>query len=361
MNIASHIIAALNGPQVTEVEKKLILKEKILGFILFSRNIECADQLISLNQELKALAREAHHRILLCVDQEGGRVKRLPEPFSQIRSMREWATIDSQTKHPDLFFQLGKILGSEVKAAGFDINFAPLVDIDLNKDNPIIGDRSFSHNPETVYRMARDLSRGLLSESTIPCLKHFPGHGNTTKDSHKDLPVDERSLKEIIKTDLVPYEKLIEENLAPSIMTAHVLYPKIDKNHPATLSRIILQDLLRSKLKYNHVVFSDDMMMKAIADHHDIYQATLSFMDCGGDVALICEKPELTQEMIERFRKEKVQNGFLSKMRQSQKRIASLFMIVPTKEKFASYQKVTQKNQETLLKLQSQHSTCQRG
>lgn len=276
-----------------------------MGFTLFSRNVENATQLIELNKELKALAKQAGYDIVLAVDQEGGKVERLPSPFSKIKSMRDWGDIFAKTGRVEPLFELGKILGSEVRAAGFNLDFAPVVDVDLHSANPIIGNRAFSPYPEVVYKLARQVIRGLMHEGVIPCLKHFPGHGATTKDSHVELPHDNRPAEKIFKYDITPFKKLIDENLAPTIMTAHVVYSQLDIKNPATLSEKILKEILRKKLNYDGMIFSDDLLMKAVFDHHDLFSASQRFFHCGGDVVLICKHPELTLELIEKFAKDK--------------------------------------------------------
>lgn len=309
MTIASHILAGLDGTTLTSLERDLILKHKVLGFTLFKRNIESLEQLQVLTTEIKALARQAGYEILLAVDHEGGRVFRLPEPFTRIPPMRKWGEHFEETGDVVPVFELGKILASEASLAGFNLNFAPVCDLDLNEKNPIIGDRAFSTNKEIVFKLARQVILGHQKLGMFTCLKHFPGHGATSLDSHEALPIDERSESEITDLDIYPYQRLVAEGLADSIMTAHVVYPKIDKDNPATLSEIILEGILRKKLHYDGVIFSDDLLMKAIADHHGIPAAAKKFFLCGGDAALICKHPELTLETIERLEAEISQNA----------------------------------------------------
>lgn len=343
MSLGQHFLAALDGPQISPLERDLILKHKVLGFTLFKRNIESAQHVLELNNELKALAQQAGYDLIIAVDQEGGRVFRLPEPFTQIPPMRHWA----QFLQNDLkkFHELGLILGNEVAAAGFTLDFAPVVDIDTNPNSPIIGDRSFSENPEQVFLAAREVIRGLIDTGIIPCLKHFPGHGATTQDSHHELPHDDRSLDDMEKVDLVPYQKLITENLAPTIMTAHVVYPQIDKENPATLSQKIIQEILREKLKYNGVIFSDDMLMKAIFDNHDLATACTDFFLCGGDAVLICKQPELSVEVIEKLTKDASLTQILAV---AQKRLSSLKKCFPPISNNLNFAEIAKRNQEKI-------------
>ncbi len=324
MTISSHILAAIDGPTLTPLERELILKHKVLGFTLFKRNIESLEQVQALNAEIKSLAKQAGYEIILAVDHEGGRVFRLPEPFTKIPAMRLWGNLFDQTADAALAFELGKTLGSEASLAGFNLDFAPVVDVDLNEINPIIGDRAFSKSTEAVYKMARQVIRGLNAAGVLTCLKHFPGHGATEKDSHEELPIDDRGVDELEKIDLVPYAKLISEGLVDSVMTAHVVYPKIDAANPATLSQKIITGILRDKLKYTGVIFSDDLLMKAIADNYGIYEAALQFFKAGGDAILVCKKPELTLEIIERFDKEKKLAGIDSHLAAAKARLNNL-------------------------------------
>lgn len=350
-DIAQHILAALNGTQITPLERDLILKEKILGFTLFKRNIESAAQLAELTCELKTLARQAAYELILAVDQEGGRVFRLPEPFSKIPPMRWWGDLFEKTGAVKPLFELGRILGSEVITAGFDLDFAPVVDVDGHADNPVIADRSFSKSPQVVYKLARQVIRGLITENVIPCLKHFPGHGATTQDSHEVLPQDNRDLSQLEETDLFPFKQLIAEQLAPTIMTAHVVYPKVDADAPATLSKKWLNDILRKKLNFNGVLFSDDLLMNAIKNNYKIDKAALRFFECGGDVALIGNEPEKTLEVIRKLRNNK---ALASRLQASAQRIKNLKQNFPEhKKSHVPLENVIEKNTRVLERLVS--------
>lgn len=295
--LGQHFLAGFDGFAVTPVVRDLILKDKILGFTLFKWNIESAEQLQALNAELQALARQAGYELILAVDQEGGRVARLPIPFTKIPPMQVLAKI-SENAGAKIFYELGKVLGSEVRLAGFNLDFAPVVDINSNPKNPIIGDRAFGSDAATVTRAAREVIRGLITEGVIPCLKHFPGHGDTIADSHLELPQDGRALADLLNVDIAPYRDLIAAGLAPTLMTAHVLYPEIDAKHPATLSETVITEILRGDLQYDGIIFSDDFLMKAIDDHWELSEAAERFFAIGGDVVLICKEPERTRAII---------------------------------------------------------------
>jgi beta-glucosidase-like glycosyl hydrolase len=299
MRFGRHFYGGLVGTSLTDLERDLILKHQIGGFTLFARNIESAEQLRALNDEIISLADQAGYQIVLAVDQEGGRVERLPSPFAKIPCLEKWSK--AYEDDPDLLKRLGQYQARQVKMAGFHLDFTPVVDVNSNPDNPIIGDRAFSSDPHEVGKRAGELIQGFRAEGVLTCLKHFPGHGDTSQDSHLVLPVDDRELDHLESCDLVPYQKLIPQDLVDSIMTAHVSYPKVDITYPATLSQGFVTNLLRERLQYEGVLFSDDFLMKAMRDHFDLFEAALRFFQLGGDAVLVCEEPELCLDFITRL------------------------------------------------------------
>lgn len=326
MTVGSHILSALDGPEITSLTEELILKYKVLGFTLFSRNIESAKQLKKLNQDLQKIAAKAGYKLILAVDQEGGRVARLKAPeFTKIPPMADYGQKIANGESPDSVFKMGEALAKEVASVGFNLDFAPVLDINSNPENPIIGDRSFSSDPRVVYQCAKQILLAFKKHRIISCVKHFPGHGDTTVDSHLDLPYDQRPQCDFENCDLQPYKKLIEENLVQSLMTAHVVYPEWDKEHPATLSAKIIDELLRKRMGYHGIIFSDDLFMNAIAKHHGTQNAVRDFFLCGGDVALLCEQPQQSKEVIEKLQKDQV---VLKKLNISKNRLKSILEFI---------------------------------
>jgi beta-N-acetylhexosaminidase len=349
--IGQHFLAGFDGFSVTDKVRELILDKKILGFTLFKWNVESATQLCALNDELKSLARQAGYDLILAVDQEGGRVQRLPTPFTKIPAMREWGKLCAKNGDLDPVFELGRILGREVRLAGFNLDFAPVVDVDTNGDSPIIGDRSFSPDKTMVVKCARQLIRGLIREGVIPCAKHFPGHGATSVDSHLALPVDTRGREEILAADVMPYRELMHEHLMPTVLTAHVLYPDIDPDYPATLSEHVIGGLLRGEMGYDGVVLTDDLLMQAIADNYDLTEAARRFFSIGGDVALVCKCPELCLEMISKIESDADAN-LKEKFAQSFSRLENLKrQFMPSLLIDGDVATVTKKHQDYLEKL----------
>lgn len=328
--LGQHVLGGFDGFSVTTEVRDLIFKKKILGFTLFKWNIESARQLCALCDELQSLARQVGYELILAVDQEGGRVARLPAPpFTKIPPMRQWGDLVLDSDDFSVIQDLGRLLAREVRWAGLNLDFAPVADIDLNPNSPVIGDRSFSADPWQVYQCAKYFLLGMMEEGVIGCLKHFPGHGATDHDSHLELPHDHRVLSELLDADIFPYGKLIVEGLAPSIMTAHVVYEAIDAGNPATLSEKILGGLLREQLGYDGVIFSDDLLMKAISDHHDLLDVMRRFYACGGDVVLVCKDAALNFDLIDRLEKSLFQGSegnavILENLKQSQRRLGRL-------------------------------------
>jgi beta-N-acetylhexosaminidase len=183
-------------------------------------------------------------------------------------------------------------MGEELSSIGVDIDFAPVLDVLTNTVNTVIGDRAFASDPQTVGLLGCAQARGLREGGVSPCGKHFPGHGATQADSHEDLPRDERSLDELHQTDLQPFRMAIAEGIE-MLMTAHILYPALDAEYPATLSRKIIEDLLRQQLGFRGVVVTDDLEMGAIVRHDAVEQAAVQALCAGADLLLICHKIDL--------------------------------------------------------------------
>jgi len=293
-------IFGFEGTSLPPLMKTLIQEWNLGGVILFKRNIESKEQVKELIKEVKSLRVEAP--LFVSVDHEGGRVFRLPPPFTQIPPARELAQRGSA-------YETGVLMGQELREAGFNLNYAPILDVDSNPQNPIIGDRSFGDKPETVIQHALELARGLRGQGIIPCGKHFPGHGDTAQDSHLELPVVDRPLQSLEQVELPPFQAAVASGLE-MLMTAHVVYPALDPERPATLSPAILTDLLRRKMAYEGLIISDDFNMKAISDTYGLGEAARLFLEAGGDIPLICRGEEAELEALE-FLEEALQSKSL--------------------------------------------------
>ena len=253
------------------------------GFILFSHNCREPRQILSLCRALWETGTELPP--FIAIDQEGGRVHRLPRPFSHFPP----AAALGRTESAELAYKVGLATGRELFAVGINLNFAPVLDVNSNPENPLIGDRAFGAAPEQVIRFAWPYAEGLRDGGVIPCGKHFPGHGDTEKDSHLELPIVEKSLAELKAVELPPFVHACRQGIE-TFMTAHVLYRALDPEFPATLSEKIVTGLLRHDLGYDGVVFSDDMEMNAIGASYGEDEAVERAVRAGVDILLYCHE-----------------------------------------------------------------------
>ncbi len=269
-----------------------IAEGKIGCVVLFSRNIRDPQQLAALTSQLLQLAPK-EVPLLLAIDQEGGSVQRLRGSWT------EWPTMRSVGEQNDLnrTAEIARSIARELRDLGICLDFAPVVDVDTNPDNPIIGDRSFGADPRRVAAHAKTFIRAMQSSGVAACAKHFPGHGDTVVDSHLALPTLTHGLERLQGVELVPFRAAVEAGVA-SIMTAHILYPALDSKFPATLSPSVLQ-ILRKELGYDGVVFSDDLEMKAVADHYSLEDQVLRSLHAGVDALLVCKSQELGLRVLE--------------------------------------------------------------
>ena len=255
------------------------------GVILFSRNLVNPEQVARLTNALQEQA--PNPPLLIAIDEEGGLVSRLPRGFTTFPAASKVAACHS----PDAAHEVAEVTARELRAVGINMNLAPVLDVNSNPANPIIGDRAYGTQPERVCTYGMAVMQGLEDNGIIPCGKHFPGHGDTLTDSHHVLPVVEADRARLEAVELEPFRRAILAGL-PAIMTAHVHYPALDAEAPATLSRHILTDLLRNRLDFQGVTLTDDMEMRAILDHQPIGDASVQAVRAGADMILICHQQE---------------------------------------------------------------------
>jgi beta-N-acetylhexosaminidase len=287
------VVVDVEGFSLTAAEISRLQHPLVGGVILFARNFESKQQVTNLCAQIHAVRTP---RLLICVDHEGGRVQRFKKGFTAIPPMRElglqWdKDVLGATKRAT---ELGQIIGKELVEIGVDLSFTPVLDLDYTHSK-VIGDRAFHSDARVVTMLAKSLNHGLLLSGMGNCGKHFPGHGYAGADSHFDLPVDDRSLKEILSADAAPYDWLGDSLL--SIMPAHVLYPKVD-NLPAGFSKKWLQKILRTQLKFDGVIFSDDLTMEAAAAYGSITERAHAAFTAGCDSVLVCNRPDLADELL---------------------------------------------------------------
>jgi beta-N-acetylhexosaminidase len=279
-------MVGIPGPTLESATRAQLLDLQPGGVILFRRNYTDVEQFASLCEELRALLPEQPP--LIALDHEGGRVHRVQAPFTHFPP----AAVIGRSQSPVLAQQVGQAMGAELSSVGIDIDFAPVLDVLTNPENTVIGDRAFAADPQTVGLLGCAQARGLREGGVIPCGKHFPGHGATRLDSHEDLPRDERSLDELQRIDLQPFRMAIAEEIE-MLLTAHIVYPAIDPECPATRSRRVLADLLRRQLGFRGVVVTDDLEMGAIVRHDSVENTVVQALHAGADLLLICHTLEL--------------------------------------------------------------------
>jgi beta-N-acetylhexosaminidase len=279
--IGQLLIAGFDGHQVP-VELRALAREFGLGgVILFARNVADPAQVAELAFESARLSPDAP--LWVSVDQEGGRVARLREPFTIWPPM---ATL-GRSGDEELAGRFGRALAAELEAVGISLDFAPVLDVRTNPHNPVIGDRALSERAEVVARFGAAIIRALQEGGVAACGKHFPGHGDTSVDSHLDLPLVENPPERLRAVEWEPFRAAVAAGVS-MIMTAHVLVPALDESCPATLSPAIVTGALRKELGFDGVIVSDDLEMRAITNRYDVPDAAVQAVAAGCDAVLVC-------------------------------------------------------------------------
>jgi beta-N-acetylhexosaminidase len=282
------------GTELTADDVRRLQHPLVGGVILFKRNF------IN-NSQLKALTASIHEvrtpPLLIAVDHEGGRVQRFREGFTKIPAMREFGKIwdNHPKKAKQLATEAGWILAAELRAHGIDFSFTPVLDMDYG-DSLVIGDRAFHLKPQAINDLAFALMQGLKKGGMAAVGKHFPGHGFVVADSHVSMPVDDREFDQIAQHDMQPFKMMIDDGIQ-AIMPAHVIYPKVD-DKPAGFSARWLQKILRERLGFNGVIFSDDLSMEAATAGGDVTTRALVALNAGCDMVLLCNQPAMQDELL---------------------------------------------------------------
>lgn len=284
-----------------------LTKGDVGGVILFARNFESREQIMRLTQEIHAIP--SPYPIWIGVDQEGGKVQRIGENFGS-EKIPSAAAIGKTT--PENAYDVASKNARDLKNLGFDINFAPVLDIHTNPENPIIADRAYGTTPEDVVKFAIPTMNGLRDHGIIPCGKHFPGHGDTDKDSHTDLPIVSHDIERLNRVEFQPFKAAIEAHI-PMLMTAHIVMRGLGEQFPATLSPSVLS-LLRNALHFDGIIVSDDLEMDAIIDRFSTIKAVELGLKAGVDAFLICKSQYLWLNLSKQIRAE-VENDELMQKR----------------------------------------------
>lgn len=318
------MFAGVSGTSLQQETKSLIRDYKVGGLILYANNLETPQQTVSLMNDLMTANGTNRLPLFLGTDQEGGKVVRLPGPLKNFPTNQKIGQINQ----PQFSYKIGQLLGEQLKAFGFNLDFAPVMDVNSNPNNPIIGDRSFSNRPDIVSQLGIQTMQGLESQQVIPVIKHFPGHGDTSVDSHLELPKVSKSLDDLNKLELIPFKAAIDKGV-DVVMVGHILLPKIDQQYPSSMSKEIITGLLRNQLGFDGVVMTDDMTMKAITNHVSIGQAAVDSVKAGNDIILIAHEFANVTTAIDAL-KVAVKNGEISEQQIND----SVRRIIQLKEKY---------------------------
>ena len=292
------VILDLEGLELTAEERELLRHPAVGGVILFSRNYRDPDQLAALTTAIHAL-REP--RLLISVDQEGGRVQRCREGFTRLPPAARFGQLARRNPHHarQAAEAVGWLMAAELRVLGVDFSFAPVLDLDRGVSG-VIGDRAFADTINRVSELSWAWSEGARAAGMASVGKHFPGHGGVAADSHAELPIDDRRFAEIEMEDLVPFERLIRHGME-AVMPAHVLYPQVDAR-PAGFSPFWLKEILRGQLAFQGLIFSDDLNMGAAAAGGGYADRARAALDAGCDILLICNNRPAALEMVDALR-----------------------------------------------------------
>jgi beta-N-acetylhexosaminidase len=279
--IGQLLVGSFTGAEVSVELRALAREFSIGGITLFKRNVHDPEQVREVARQIEEL--DAELPPWVAVDQEGGRVARLKRPFT------EWPPMITlgRSGSIDLAQRFARALAAELEAVGITLDFAPVLDVLTNSRNPAIGDRALADDAGRVCELGRAIVTELQAAGIAACGKHFPGHGDTSVDSHHDLPVVEHPPDRLRAVEFRPFRSAIAAGVA-SLITAHVLVPSLDEERPATLSRRIVAEILRDELQFEGMIFTDDLEMKAIAVRWPVPEACVQAIEAGCDAVLIC-------------------------------------------------------------------------
>ncbi|MCI8671828.1 MAG: beta-N-acetylhexosaminidase [Bacilli bacterium] len=295
--IGQLFIIHYNKPEITEEFKHILETVKPGGFTLFNENIKTYEQTTKLIKDINSTAKIP---MFISIDQEGGRVQRLKSmPGMNIINIPSMSKI-GESNDENQAYNTGITIANDLKKFSINMNFAPVIDIYLNPKNTVIGDRSFGNNAKTVSKMGLSLANALKNNNIIPVYKHFPGHGNTEKDSHVEMPIITKTKEELYQDELIPFKNAISNN-ADIIMVGHLALPKITNDYtPASLSKQVVTDLLKNELGYKNLIITDALNMKAITNNYSEKQIYELAINAGVDILLMPNDPILAFNSIKK-------------------------------------------------------------
>ena len=274
------ILMGFSGHELSDETAAFISQARIGGVVIFGSNYDSPTQLATLINQVQE-CRVGDLPLWITVDHEGGRVQRFKTGFTKLPE----AGFIAQKGSPKLLFELSEMVAAELKAVGINVNFAPVADINSNPKNPVIGARAYGEDEDTVSKMVSAFVRGHLHQGIQPCVKHFPGHGDTSVDSHFALPTVNDSMESLREREFRPFTKAFKSGCR-FVMTAHIVNPNLDPKYPATLSKNVLTGLLRDEMRYTGLIVSDDLEMKAVTDHFGLEEVPRLAVEAGCDLLI---------------------------------------------------------------------------
>lgn len=322
--IGQLMIVGFNGTSVNENLNDLVKNSYIGGVILFKDNVESLDGVTELINNIKLLNIENKIPLFISVDEEGGVVSRTPNEFLKLPSSLSIGAYNNE----NMSYKVGEIIAQELKLMGYNMDYAPVLDVLSNPNNTVIGSRAFGRDVDTVSNLGVSVMKGISENNVISVVKHFPGHGDTSVDSHYGLPLVEKSLEELKELEFIPFQWAIN-NGADVIMVSHILLQSIDSENPATMSKKIISNILRNEMNFDGVVISDDMTMAAIMDNYDIGEASVKAINAGVDIILVCHGYDNEMQVLNSI-SEAVNSGEITEERLNE----SVYRILSLKNKY---------------------------
>lgn len=304
--VGQMLIIKVFGKEISEETKKMIEEYKIGGVILYRKNYDTYGEMLKIINELKKINKESGNiPLFISIDQEGGRVNRMPHELKNIKSAGKLVS----KQDIEVIKEAGRITAKMLKDSGFNMNYSPVLDIQRFEDCHAIGDRCYGKNAEEVSKNGIEIMKELSKGGVIPVIKHFPGHGSTNKDSHFFLPVINKNIEELEKDDMVPFKKAIGQG-AEVIMVGHLMIKDVDSKNPASLSKTMITDYLRKKYQYNGIIMTDDLKMRAISLKYGYVRAALRACSAGADITMIGAPYNTIIRVIKKIEKNIMNNKF---------------------------------------------------
>nr|WP_255551041.1 beta-N-acetylhexosaminidase [Sporosarcina sp. E16_8] len=276
------LMVGVEGTSFSNEMDNLIRNYHVGGVIIMGKNVSTTPKLLQLINDMKKANEPSKSPLFLSVDEEGGHVSRLPAGIPKLPTSAQIGKLNDES----VSYRVGTYLARVLNEFGYNMNFAPVLDVNSNPRNPVIGDRSFGSDPYQVAKLGISTMHGMVDNGVIPVVKHFPGHGDTVIDSHKALPRVETTLETLRSVELVPFQKAIEEG-ADAVMVAHILFLALDPDYPASMSKAIITGLLRNQMQFGGVIITDDLTMGAIVNDYTIPEAAVQSFVAGSDLLLV--------------------------------------------------------------------------